>query len=69
MASLHRLPPEEFAHRLNDDGSMDAICLKCFATVTRAPHEATLGIAEAAHDCWQREESALRRISPLAMQA
>lgn len=69
MASLYKLPPEQFARRRNNDGTTDSICLTCFANVACAPHEATLGPAEAAHDCWQRHEAELKHNLSRAQQA
>ena len=41
-----------FPHRKNRDGSWDAICTLCFATVATRPHEAALAQEEAAHICF-----------------
>jgi hypothetical protein len=69
MASFYKLPLERFAHRENQDGAANSICLACFATVTCAPLPATLGMAETAHDCWQSHETVLSLISRRGAQA
>lgn len=40
-----------FYHRQNHDGTWDAICMKCFLTVTTAPKEEDLEASEECHDC------------------
>jgi hypothetical protein len=45
------LPLEQFAHRANDDGTVDSICRMCFATVARTHWEADLETAERMHIC------------------
>jgi hypothetical protein len=40
-----------YPHRRNIDGSYDAICMTCFATVDSQPLEADLAPAEQAHVC------------------
>jgi hypothetical protein len=40
-----------YAHRLNDDGTFDSICLHCFHTVTTASSEPELVFGEAQHSC------------------
>ena len=40
-----------YPHRRNPDGSFDAICMTCFATVDSQPREADLAPAEQAHVC------------------
>ena len=40
-----------YPHRRNGDGSYDAICMTCFATVDSQPIEADLAPAEQAHVC------------------
>jgi hypothetical protein len=45
---------DEFAHRLNENDTVDSICLYCFATVGSAPKEADLEGAETAHPCSHR---------------
>jgi hypothetical protein len=42
-----------FAHRLNKDGTIDSICLFCYATVSSSTNESELAGAEAIHNCWQ----------------
>ena len=41
----------DYAHRLNDDGTFDSICLHCFHTVTTATCEPELVFGEAQHSC------------------
>ena len=41
----------DFLHRLNDDGSFDSICLKCFRTVSSHRLEAKLEHDETRHTC------------------
>ena len=40
-----------FPHRRNKDGSLDSICLKCFATVGSQMTEAELTELDEAHVC------------------
>jgi hypothetical protein len=40
-----------FAHRTNDDGTVDSICRKCFATVATCHWESDLENAERDHVC------------------
>lgn len=40
-----------FPHRLNRDGSHDAICPKCFITIATDCNEAALAEAEKSHVC------------------
>jgi len=40
-----------FPHRTNGDGTIDAICPECFATVATSPFEADLGPMEISHVC------------------
>lgn len=47
----------DFAHRLNDNGTVDSICLHCFGTVASLPMEIHLEQQEAAHACGQLVES------------
>jgi hypothetical protein len=47
---------DEFAHRVNNDDTVDSICLHCFGTVASLQMEADLHVKEAAHLCWQREQ-------------
>ena len=69
MITLYSLPHKAFAHRVNDDGTENSICLICFARVDSAPDEKKLEAAEYAHDCWQRKRAILDRISSRAKQA
>jgi hypothetical protein len=41
----------DYAHRHNDDGTFDSICLRCFHTVTTANSEPELVFGEARHSC------------------
>ena len=41
----------QFAHRTNEDGSIDSICLKCFITVATESSESDLERAEHDHTC------------------
>jgi hypothetical protein len=43
----------DFVHRLNDNGTVDSICLRCFATVASLPKEPNLEEKENAHACCQ----------------
>jgi hypothetical protein len=45
-----------FARRFNVDGSVDSICLFCFATVASRPREQELEDPEGDHFCWQRQD-------------
>ena len=40
-----------FPHRRNKDGSLDSICLKCFATIGSQRTEAELTELDEAHVC------------------
>jgi hypothetical protein len=40
-----------FPHRLNQNGTFDSICPKCFVTVANAIHEADLARFERCHVC------------------
>jgi hypothetical protein len=46
-----------FAHRVNEDGSIDSICKTCFLTVGTAEEAEALIKLEAAHVCdpWRLE--------------
>jgi len=41
-------------HRRNPDGSVDSICITCFATIARAGDEAALTEQEKKHSCDRR---------------
>jgi hypothetical protein len=41
----------EFHHRVNADGTIDSICLRCFLTVAKADIGSDLQELEAAHQC------------------
>ena len=60
-----------YAHRLNDDGTFDSICLLCYHIVSTAPSEPELVFGEAQHLCpptaaWRRRsfENSLRQPTP-----
>ena len=40
-----------FAHRPNNDGSVDSICLRCFRTIASNNHEMNLATVESQHEC------------------
>jgi len=46
-----------FARRFNVDGSVDSICLFCFATIASRLQEHELAEPEGDHFCWQRQDS------------
>ena len=52
----------DFVHRLNDNGTVDSICLQCFATVASLPKELNLEEKENAHACCQlaRQTNAIK---------
>jgi hypothetical protein len=41
----------QFRYRVNSDGTIDSICLRCFLTAARVENEADLHAREAAHLC------------------
>ena len=41
----------QFAHRLNQDGTIDSICRDCFITVATAVSESALEREEQKHNC------------------
>jgi hypothetical protein len=43
--------PHAFAHRNNDDGTWDSICLRCCRTVATAVRSSRLLVAENSHTC------------------
>ena len=45
------LKNEGFAHRLNEDGTIDSICLSCFRTVVTTSDEVELPEHELKHKC------------------
>jgi hypothetical protein len=45
----------KFHHRVNTDGTIDSICLRCFLTVARADIGSDLKGLEAAHRCKNKE--------------
>lgn len=48
MAALLR---PHFAHRQNEDNSLDSICTRCFATIASAENEGELTSNESIHKC------------------
>jgi hypothetical protein len=40
-----------FAHRPNNDGSVDSICLRCFRTIVSNNHDRSLATVESQHEC------------------
>jgi hypothetical protein len=47
--------PDKFYHRLNADGTIDSICLRCFLTAVKAEIGADIQELEAAHECYNKE--------------
>ena len=45
------LSSEDYAHRKNEDGTFDSICLYCFRTIASAKDESDLGVREKRHSC------------------
>jgi hypothetical protein len=45
----------QFYYRVNADGTIDAICLRCYLTAAKAANEADLNELEAAHQCGYNE--------------
>ncbi len=41
----------KYAHRINEDGSLDSICPRCFITIANSTWEADLERMETAHIC------------------
>ena len=60
MALILFQPKEEFAHRINKNGTADSICLHCFMTAATSPKEDGLGKIELTHGCWQRDGFTVR---------
>jgi hypothetical protein len=54
--------------RRNPDGSVDSICITCFATIARAGDEAVLTEQEKKHSC-DRQVLAYREADRLKMKA
>jgi hypothetical protein len=50
---MHNLNTQHasFAHRRNDDGTVDSICPNCFQTIAKSPSEPDLQNAEDGHVC------------------
>lgn len=53
-----------YSHRHNDDGTYDAICLRCFRTVAHRPDEQELKAFEATHDCDKLEGEEVASVFP-----
>jgi hypothetical protein len=49
------LESPKFHHRLNTDGTIDSICLRCFLTAVRGHIGSDLQELEAAHKCYNKE--------------
>lgn len=60
MSSHQILPRPDFVHRRDHNGTVDSVCLHCYATIATSSNEATLREQEAAHFCWQRQGRMLR---------
>lgn len=45
------LSSEDYAHRKNQDGTFDSICLYCFRTIASAENESDLDASEKRHSC------------------
>jgi hypothetical protein len=58
MASQDFVPPKGFSRRVKEDGTVDCICLFCFASVAYLPSERALENVDPRHFCWQRMEYA-----------
>jgi hypothetical protein len=56
------LPIRDFPHRLNEDGTFDSICPKCFDTVATAESESGLEKGELSHICDPSRLAALQTI-------
>lgn len=48
---LSPVAQSSFPHRMNNDGTIDAICPRCYATIGTSTLEADLERIEAAHTC------------------
>jgi hypothetical protein len=46
----------QFHYRVNADGTIDSICLRCYLTAAKAEKEADLHELEAAHRCPNKNE-------------
>lgn len=44
-------PNEDYAHRQNEDGTFDSICVYCFRTIAAANREGDLAEDERRHTC------------------
>jgi len=49
---------KKFAYRVNEDGSIDSICMRCYLTVAASPVLEELAEAEARHQCQEKSEKA-----------
>jgi hypothetical protein len=47
----------DFARRLNPNGTPESICLHCFTTVRPIANGSDVRLSEIAHYCWQREDA------------
>ncbi|HSY13041.1 MAG TPA: hypothetical protein VK976_12705 [Verrucomicrobiae bacterium] len=56
------LRPGQYAHRRNDDGTLDSICKLCYLTVARAFREMDLSHMEVRHICQPVERRRAIRI-------
>jgi len=45
----------KFYHRVNTDGTVDSICLRCFLTAVKAKIGSDLQELEAAHECYSKQ--------------
>jgi hypothetical protein len=50
-----------YAHRMNEDGTLDSICPRCFVTIGTSTWEADLDRMESAHRC---DPEQLRHFEP-----
>jgi hypothetical protein len=57
-----------YPHRRNSDGSVDSICITCFATIAHARDEAALTGQEKKHSC-NRQVLVYRETDRLNMKA
>jgi len=48
---LARTANKSFAHRRNDNDTIDSICLECFRTIATKWTKAELANSEATHEC------------------
>jgi len=50
-------PSEDYAHRQNEDGTFDSICVYCFGTIASAKREVDLAEGERRHTCSSKAAS------------